>query len=98
MHAAWTHNRFQPVQGVTPYKSVNGHDYRGEVYEFTDAIMARVAILPATKLDPRWVKGLWIGKTTDSDENIVATEERETFARSVKKIPMSEVPQDFYKQ
>eukprot|EP00972_Heterocapsa_arctica_P029854 4399049-Heterocapsa_arctica.AAC.1 len=70
MHAAWTHNRFQPVQGSIPYRSVYGHDYRGEVYEFTDAIMARVAILPATKLDPRWVMGLWIGKTTDSDENI----------------------------
>eukprot|EP00972_Heterocapsa_arctica_P078100 11519882-Heterocapsa_arctica.AAC.1 len=40
MHAAWTHNRFQPVQGITPYKTVYGHDYRGEVYEFTDAIMA----------------------------------------------------------
>eukprot|EP00972_Heterocapsa_arctica_P085101 12539484-Heterocapsa_arctica.AAC.1 len=96
MHAAWTHNRFQPVQGSTPYRSLYGHDYRGEVYEFTDA-MARVAILPATKLDPCWVMGPWIGKTTDSDENIVATEERVTFARSVKTILMSEVPKDFYK-
>eukprot|EP00972_Heterocapsa_arctica_P043219 6374880-Heterocapsa_arctica.AAC.1 len=54
MHAAWTHNRFQPVQGSIPYRSVYGHDYRGEVYEVADAMMARVAILPATKLDPRW--------------------------------------------
>eukprot|EP00972_Heterocapsa_arctica_P105123 15490394-Heterocapsa_arctica.AAC.1 len=76
MHAAWTHNRFRPVKGVTPYKSVYGHDFRGEVYEFTDAIMARVALFPATKLDPCWAMGLWIGKTSDSDENIVATEER----------------------
>eukprot|EP00972_Heterocapsa_arctica_P048461 7143739-Heterocapsa_arctica.AAC.1 len=59
--------------------------------------MARVALLPATKLDPRWVMGLWIGKTSDSDENIVATEEIVTFARSVKKLPMTEVPKDFYK-
>eukprot|EP00972_Heterocapsa_arctica_P033283 4898569-Heterocapsa_arctica.AAC.1 len=58
--------------------------------------MARVAILPATKLDPRWVMGLWIGKTTDSDENIVATGARVAFARSVKMISISEVPKDFY--
>eukprot|EP00972_Heterocapsa_arctica_P023828 3510734-Heterocapsa_arctica.AAC.1 len=85
------------MQGITPYKCVYGHDYRCEVYEFTDAIMARVALLPATKLDPHWAMGLWIGKTSDSDENIVATEERVTLARSVMKIPMSEVPKDFYK-
>eukprot|EP00972_Heterocapsa_arctica_P055570 8197047-Heterocapsa_arctica.AAC.1 len=29
-HAAWTHNRFQPVCGITPYKSIYGHDYRGD--------------------------------------------------------------------
>eukprot|EP00972_Heterocapsa_arctica_P030304 4462111-Heterocapsa_arctica.AAC.1 len=59
--------------------------------------MARVALLPATKLDPRWAMGLRIGKTSDSDENIVATEERFTVARSVKKLPMTEVAKDFYK-
>eukprot|EP00972_Heterocapsa_arctica_P028632 4212508-Heterocapsa_arctica.AAC.1 len=57
--------------------------------------MVRVALLPATKLDPCWTMGLWIGKTSDSDENIVAMGDRVTFARSVNKIPMSEVPKDF---
>eukprot|EP00972_Heterocapsa_arctica_P001854 265430-Heterocapsa_arctica.AAC.1 len=60
--------------------------------------MARVStLLAAAKLDPRWSIGMWSGKTSDSDEHIVATAEKIVFARSVKKLPATEVPKDLYK-
>eukprot|EP00972_Heterocapsa_arctica_P052793 7771044-Heterocapsa_arctica.AAC.1 len=59
--------------------------------------MARVSILAAAKLDPRWSMGIWLGKTADSDEHIVATSEKIVFARSVNKLLAMEVPKDLYK-
>eukprot|EP00972_Heterocapsa_arctica_P032595 4801073-Heterocapsa_arctica.AAC.1 len=60
--------------------------------------MARVStLLAAAKLDPRWSIDVWLGKTSDSDEHIVPTAEKIAFARSVKKLPSTEVPKNLYK-
>ena len=48
------------------------------------------------KADSKFENGIWLGKTTDSDEHIVATNEKVIFARSVKMLPAAEVPADLY--
>ena len=73
-HAAWIHNRFQQVHGCTPFAAVRGHVYHGQVMGFGDPVMIRVPDLKQIpKLEPRWIAGIWLGKTIDGDEHIAGT-------------------------
>ena len=73
-HAMWVHNRFQPVNGCTPFAAVQGCQYHNKIMALGDAVVVRIQDLKKTaKLEPRWSMGIWLGKAVDSDEHIVAT-------------------------
>ena len=87
LHAAWLHNRHQPVRGRTLFEAVQGHRYGGVIYNFAEAVMVREADLAGVpKMDPRWSMGVWMGRTSDSDEQNVGTPRGVKYARSVKPI------------
>ena len=71
MHAAWLHNRFQPVHGMTPFEKIQQRKYNGPIYNFGEPVMVRRPKLDdVPKMDARWSLGLWLGKTVSSDEHM----------------------------
>ena len=86
MYSAWAINRFQTKpSGRTAYQELSGHAYQSEVLEFGSTCLARCSdITDLEKLDPRWTKGIWLGKSPSSDERIVAGADGIIMARFVK--------------
>eukprot|EP00971_Amphidinium_carterae_P226972 4501933-Amphidinium_carterae.1 len=81
-HAAYLAARFlvKPT-GVTPYRAVFGEDFGEQIVEFGETVMARQPVSPSGKIhgnrrykkaDTLWLKGLWLGRTEQTAEHIVA--------------------------
>ena len=86
-HCAWTLNRFHiNKSGVTAFKVISGHDYVGELIPLGETTMGKYPKVK-DKSAPRWVKGIYAGKTTDSDEHILLTEAGAQITRTVRKLP-----------
>ena len=67
--------------------------------KFAEAALFRVAVSPSGKIrgrvrqgraDARFVRGIWLGKTTESDEHLFANELGVYTTRTVKRVPDSE--------
>ena len=87
-HAVFIYNRYQlHAFGETAYEHINGCCYTVQVYPFgTPVLLRRAGALEQGKLDDRRLLGLWIGRSHESEENMVATAEGIKFGRTVKKI------------
>ncbi len=56
MHANWLYCRYQPRQnGLTPFEDQHGRGYHGQLYQFGQAVMAR---LPSALDQPKYKSGL----------------------------------------
>ena len=109
-HAAWIHNRYQPVMGrtemerehpkktaKTPYERVTGRVYNGVVFTMLEPVMVRASdVEKRPKMDPRWIPGLWLGRSATSDEHLVGTPQGVMRGRSVRPLPTAEAPKDLY--
>ena len=67
--------------------------------KFAEAALFRVAVSPSGKIrdgirqgraDARFVRGMWLGKTTESDEHLFATDTGVYTTRTVKRVPATE--------
>ena len=90
LHSAWLLNRFQPKArtGVTPYRTIQQHDYRGCIFGFADPVMVRRSeALDQPKLADRWLSGVWLGKTTMSDAHVVGCPEQLVVSRTARGVP-----------
>ena len=85
-HAAFLHNRFQSLQrGPTPFEQVQHRGYRSRMLPFGSPVLMRLpAALEQPKLEPRWRRGLWLGRRADSDEHIVGLPDGVSASRPVK--------------
>ena len=71
LHAAWILNRFatHSTTKVTPFELVNGRRYAGKLVCFGEVVMVlhrRVGC----KQGPQWRPGVWVGKTSGSNEDL----------------------------
>ena len=68
-HCAWVVNNFQ-VNGTgrTPYLSIRGKDYTGEVVPFGEVCLGRNHSEDGAKLNMRWMRGVFVGKLDRTDE------------------------------
>eukprot|EP00971_Amphidinium_carterae_P241184 4788299-Amphidinium_carterae.1 len=81
-HAAFIAARFHiKPSGVTPFKAAFGEDYHEQLIEMGETIMARQPVSPSGKIhgnrryrkaDTLWLKGIWLGRTEQTAEHIVA--------------------------
>ena len=62
-------NNFQ-VKGSerTPYRSLRGKDYTGEVVPFGEVCLGRDHSEDGAKLNVRWMRGVFVGKLDRADE------------------------------
>ena len=75
-HAAETLNKFHVgSDGRTAYERMKGKSYKGEVFEFGRSVMHRVAgEVQGGSMQARFFEGVWVGKSTTSDEHILIME------------------------
>ena len=72
LHACWLHNRFCVQHGLTPFERATGCLYEGKVCCYGEAVLGYLRT--TAKAGPKWQKGIWLGKTTQNDVNILATD------------------------
>lgn len=90
-HCSWTIARFQPRwSGHTAYRSLRGKDYTGEIVPFGEIVMYKVIENDGDKLNPRWLKGVYVGKIDQTDEFIFLTPKGAKKSRSIKRFEASE--------
>ena len=70
---------------MAAFKIINGYDYRGEIVPFGEVIMAKHPDQRA-KSRPRWIKGIWVGKSPIDDTHIVLTKEGAKTYRSIRRL------------
>ena len=85
LHACWLHNRFCVQHGLTPFERATGCLYEGKVCCYGEAVLGYLRT--TAKAGPKWQKGVWLGKTTQNDVNILATDKGIFLTRSVRRIP-----------
>ncbi|CAE8679812.1 unnamed protein product [Polarella glacialis] len=88
--AAWTMNRFSRD---APYTKAQGHEYHGAVFRFSEPVMVK-NVGNLTRLQPRWTPGVWLGRTSDGDENLAATAQGLLIGRSARAMERAVLPED----
>ena len=64
------------ADGMTPYERLKGRPYGGVMYEFGQCVLYKTsAKVQGGIMEPRWAKGLWLGKRFSTEEHVVATAE-----------------------
>ena len=73
-HCAWVVNNFQVMgSGRTPYRSIRGKHYTGEVVPFGEVCLGRNHSEDGAKLNMRWMRGVFVGKLDRTDEFLLLT-------------------------
>ena len=98
-HAGWLLEMYH-VKGnkKTAFEHCFRKPYHGEVTKFAEAALLRLAVSPSDRVrneirqgrvDARFVR-IWLGKTTESDEHLFATDTGVYTTRTVKRVPETE--------
>ena len=87
-HAGWLIARFhtRSRDKLTPYKLVTGGDYSHPVARFGEVVLGKIP-KPQTKIQRRWVRGVWLGKLDRDDSHILGTSSGAIAVRSVRRLP-----------
>ena len=73
--ASWLLTRYLvKADGKTPYERLRGRTYKGSIIEPFESCHYKVADAEKGKLDAQTNTGIWLGKSLQSDEHLVATE------------------------
>ncbi len=91
-HASWVLTRFAthgPLKRSS-YFVTRGVEYHGIIAELGECVMIRTKALTKTKLDSRWVTGVFVGKGELTDEWLVATETGIVKARTGRRLPLAQ--------
>ena len=91
VHAAWLINRFanhSPLR-CTPFEIMNGRRYSGRLVNFGEYVLVLQKTMQY-KHGPRWFPGVWLGKTTEgnNDLRIVATPPRRNMGMAGKGVSL----------
>jgi len=92
-HAGWLWIRFAVhIHGFTSYQSLRGRIDSGKIAEFGECVFAcspeaQVTPLKTARLEARWQKAVWFGKTDQSDEHIVVDKDGWRTCRTVARRP-----------
>jgi len=93
-HSSWVLNRFAVRNdGMTGWERLHGKKYESAVFEFGEQCIGRFANateLGQAKLEERWIRGAWVGRSVMSNGHLLATAQGVLECRSIKAVPASE--------
>ena len=84
-HGAWIHNRYRLAGGQTAYERATGRVYTGRLAQFGEKVLGYIKL--AKKGDPRWLAGIWLGKSHSGDCHILVHEGVLFTTRSIRRLP-----------
>ena len=85
-HTAFIYNRFQVLKsGRTPFEQLRMKKYMSPMCEIGECVLAKRYEARAT-IESNFTKGLWLGRTTSTDEHIVGTPTGIVTARAVRSL------------
>ena len=73
VHASMLHNAFAVRAGTTPYEKTFNMAYRGKLACFGEVVLFALNQNHVRKGKPKFVKGVWLGKTLTNDMNVCGT-------------------------
>ncbi|CAL1148944.1 unnamed protein product, partial [Cladocopium goreaui] len=86
-HSAWTLARFHINKTkTTAFQVIKGREYISELMPLGETVMGKYPKVK-DKAAPRWVKGIYAGKTESSDEHLVLTSSGALTFRTVRRLP-----------
>ena len=84
-HGAWLYARFQVHSvGKTSYFSLKQQDYHGELFMFGETVFGQWEPRLKPKALPTWDVGIWVGRSTATNQHSVLTEQGLMRTRSVR--------------
>ena len=85
-HAAWVVTRYQKhADGRTSYQRVHNVPYSSVICEFGEHVMARKPGDVRQKFQENWFDGIWLGRSSGSDEHYIGTRDGLKRARTIKR-------------
>ena len=78
------------MSGRTAFEELKMIQYMSPLLEFGENVLARRSGVPDNRLNSAWVSGLWLGRSTETNEHIVGATSGIVRARRVKQKPGSE--------
>jgi hypothetical protein len=90
-HAAWLLGRYRlHADGLSSFQRCWGRPYDAGLCQLGETVFFRLVGSQVAKLSSVWEPGLWLGRTTESGEVLVATPDSVFKARSVRRLPLHE--------
>ncbi|CAK0893566.1 unnamed protein product, partial [Prorocentrum cordatum] len=96
-HAGWLHERFsRRAGGQTPHEMATGTPYKGDICNFGETVLHRIArpahrgLAGGRRLHrggAQWGRGIWVGRSDESQEHLVMTPRGLDRARTVRRLP-----------
>ena len=88
-HAAYLQGRIarKQINGRTAYEDLKLTKFKGTLLELGESVIARQAGEHSAKLQSHWFEGVWLGRTTSTDEHIIGTPTGIKLARAVRRTP-----------
>jgi hypothetical protein len=87
-HSGWSITRFQKnVTGKTLFQKARGHECKDEVLIPGEVCEWKEPGEQRAKLELAWTPGVWLGRTTDSNEHLVGTANGVLRTRTVRRRP-----------
>ena len=85
LRGCWIHNRYVVNGGVTAIELSSDRQYTGRLCIFGETALGYLKT--SRKAAPRWMKGIWLGKTLTNVTHILACESGIFVTRSVRRLP-----------
>ena len=87
VHASMLHNAFAVHAGTTPYEKAFNLAYNGKLVRFGETVLFALNQSHVRKGRPKFVKGIWLGKTLINDMNVVGTALGIYLSGTVRRLP-----------
>ena len=86
-HAGFLITRFQVrPSGRTPFEELRMVKYTSPILQMFEKVLAPEAGVTDQKLRGPWQVGLWLGRSTDTNEHLISTETGVVRARTVRRV------------
>ena len=83
LHASWLHNRFMISNGFTAFEKTFDRQYTGKLAKFGECVMGYLK--SEAKSNPKWIKGIWLGKSPTNDTHMIGTAQGVFVTRSIRR-------------
>ena len=83
LHASWLHNKFMISNGFAAFEKSFDRQYTGKLAKFGECVMGYLK--SEAKSNPKWIKGIWLGKSPINDTYMIGIAQGVFVTRSIRR-------------